>query len=128
MAYEIDFMPVGEGERGGDAIALRFGNLPGEQTVIVLDGGTKESGAELVSHIDSQYKTKIVDSVLCTHSDADHASGLTEVLENLTVRRLYMHLPWNHVRDLEDQLKKASATDEVRQHFRKSLDSARQLE
>jgi hypothetical protein len=26
MAYEIDFLPVGDGERGGDAIALRFGN------------------------------------------------------------------------------------------------------
>jgi len=23
MAYEIDFLPVGDGERGGDAIALR---------------------------------------------------------------------------------------------------------
>ncbi|MGA8407555.1 MAG: MBL fold metallo-hydrolase [Candidatus Acidiferrales bacterium] len=130
MAFEIDFLPVGEGERGGDAIALRFGNLanPNEQTVIVLDGGTKKSGAELVEHIKTQYKTTVVDAVVCTHSDADHASGLTEVLENLTVRNLFMHLPWNHVQDLEDQLKKASATDTVRQHFRKSLESARELE
>jgi len=130
MAFEIDFLPVGEGERGGDAIALRFGNLsnPNEQVVVVLDGGTKESGARLVQHIKTHYGTTVVDSVVCTHSDADHASGLTVVLEELTVRRLYMHLPWNHVQDLEDELKKASATDSVRQHFTKSLDSARELE
>ena len=24
MAYEIDFLPVGEGEKGGDCIAMRF--------------------------------------------------------------------------------------------------------
>ena len=29
MAYEIDYMAVGDGEKGGDAIALRFGNLTG---------------------------------------------------------------------------------------------------
>lgn len=27
MGYEIDFIPVGNGEKSGDAIVLRFGNL-----------------------------------------------------------------------------------------------------
>jgi hypothetical protein len=27
MAYEIDFLAVGDGERSGDAIAMRFGNV-----------------------------------------------------------------------------------------------------
>jgi hypothetical protein len=27
IGYEIDFLPVGEGEKSGDAIALRWGNL-----------------------------------------------------------------------------------------------------
>ncbi|MFI1955905.1 hypothetical protein ACH437_29400 [Streptomyces xinghaiensis] len=38
MGYEIDFLPVGEESKGGDAIALRYGNLYGsrrELTVIV---------------------------------------------------------------------------------------------
>jgi hypothetical protein len=26
MAFEIDFMPVGDGEKSGDAIAMRFGD------------------------------------------------------------------------------------------------------
>jgi beta-lactamase superfamily II metal-dependent hydrolase len=130
MAYEIDFMPVGDGSKSGDAIAMRFGNLASvnEQSVVILDGGTKESGQKLVEHVKSYYSTNVVNNVICTHSDADHASGLTEVLEGLTVKRLLMHLPWNHVADLEGQLSKASASDKVRQHFKKSLESARQLE
>ena len=129
MANEIDFMSVGDGERCGDAIAFRLGALADSttQTVVVIDGGTKESGAKLVNHIKTYYKTSVVNAVVCTHSDADHASGLTEVLENLTVQHLFMHLPWNHVADLEGQLAKAKITDSVRQHFRKSLESAHAL-
>jgi glyoxylase-like metal-dependent hydrolase (beta-lactamase superfamily II) len=130
MPHEIDFLPVGDGERSGDAIALRFWDSlkPNEQSVVVLDGGTKESGAKLVEHITTHYKTKVVNAVICTHSDADHASGLTEVLENLDVKHLFMHLPWKHMGDLEEQLKKAQPTDELRQHFKKSLDNAHELE
>lgn len=91
-------------------------------------GGTKESGAGLVSHITNYYKTDVIDAVICSHSDADHASGLTEVLENLKVQSLFMHLPWNHVANLEEELKKASVTDKVRQHFKKSLENAHELE
>jgi beta-lactamase superfamily II metal-dependent hydrolase len=130
MPSEIDFLKVGDGERSGDAIALRFWDQAnvGAQTVVVLDGGTKESGSELVSHITTHYKTNVVNAVICTHSDADHASGLTEVIENLDVKHLLMHLPWNHVADIEENLKQASATDDVRQHFRKSLENAHELE
>jgi hypothetical protein len=47
MAWEVDFLAVGEGEKSGDAIAFRFGNLTGsreEQKVMVIDGGTLEAG------------------------------------------------------------------------------------
>jgi len=47
MAWEVDFLAVGEGEKSGDAIALRWGNLSGprtEQTIFVIDGGTQDSG------------------------------------------------------------------------------------
>jgi len=81
MAFEIDFLPVGDGERSGDAIAMRFGEVlkPGSQTVLVIDGETKESGKALVAHVTNYYGTGTVDAVICSHSDADHASGLTEV-------------------------------------------------
>jgi beta-lactamase superfamily II metal-dependent hydrolase len=129
--YEIDFLPVGDGERGGDAIALRFGEqlTPQQQKVVVLDGGTKESGEALVSHIRTVYATSTVDLVVCTHSDSDHACGLTEVLENLTVRNLAMHLPWNHAQNIDDLFKDPRIDeDKLKSRFKKSLDNAHQLE
>ncbi len=49
QGYEIDFLPVGNGDRSGDAIAMRYGT-PNNYKVIVYDGGTKESGKALVDH------------------------------------------------------------------------------
>ncbi len=130
MAYEIDFLTVGDGERSGDAIAMRFGPKlqPGSQSVLIIDGGTKESGKALVEHVRTHYGTEVVNAVFCTHSDADHASGLTEVIETLDVQALWMHLPWNHVKDIDELLKDAnmSASSAVR-HFKKSLDNAHEL-
>jgi beta-lactamase superfamily II metal-dependent hydrolase len=131
MAYEIDFLPVGDGG-SGDAIAMRFwdvGANPPQQTVVVIDGGTKESGAALVEHLGIHYKTTTVNGAICTHSDADHASGLIEVLENCKVERLLMHLPWTHFADLDKFLTEETiTTDKLKQHFKKSLDGARALE
>jgi len=75
IGYEVDFLAVGDGEKCGDAIALRFGNLlanPPQQTVIVIDGGFKDSGADLVKHIADRYKTNHVHAVISTHPDNDH--------------------------------------------------------
>ncbi|WP_406391342.1 hypothetical protein OG806_08190 [Streptomyces sp. NBC_00882] len=99
MGYEIDFLPVGDESSGGDAIALRYGNLYGsrdEQTVIVIDGGYLDDGEALVEHIRKHYNTGIVDLVVSTHPDRDHISGLRVVLEQLTVKKLLMHKPWSH--------------------------------
>ncbi len=106
MQYEIDYLAVGEGEKSGDAIALRFGDiLNGTQSVVVIDGGTKESGKNLVKHINNYYGTNKVDVVICTHPDADHASGLTEILENMQVDYLLMHQPWNHTDNIKNMFK-----------------------
>lgn len=103
MAYEIDYLAVGEGESSADAIALRIIEpSTATQRVIIIDGGTKESGAGLVDLVRARYGTNAVDIVICTHPDADHASGLTVVLEEMEVGCLVMHLPWNHA----DRLKK----------------------
>jgi beta-lactamase superfamily II metal-dependent hydrolase len=131
MPFEIDFLPVGDGERGGDAIGLRFGEqlIAGQQQVFVLDGGTKESGEALVDHIQKYYGTSVVNCAVCTHSDSDHACGLTEVLEKLTVNRLAMHLPWSHAANIDEVFKDSGITgDKLKSHFKKSLDNAHQLE
>jgi beta-lactamase superfamily II metal-dependent hydrolase len=103
MGFEVDFLAVGEGEKSGDAICLRFGDPRGtrqEQTICVIDGGTKESGQNLVDHIRTYYCTDHVDYVFNTHPDMDHASGLCVVLEQLTCGALIMHRPWEHSEDI----------------------------
>jgi beta-lactamase superfamily II metal-dependent hydrolase len=128
VGYEIDFLAVGEGERGGDAIALRFGNLFGarsEQTVIVIDGGWSDTGKELAALIREHFRTDTVDLVISTHPDDDHSNGLLVLLDELTVRQLAMHLPWDHTQDIARMFSDGRVTDwSVRENLRRSLDSA----
>jgi len=132
IGYEVDFLPVGEGEKSGDAIALRFGNLladPPEQTVVVIDGGFKDSGKGLVNHIKTYYKTDHVNVVVSTHPDGDHASGLEIVLNEMNVDYLMIHKPWEHTKDISDLFKDDRVTDEsVKRALRESLEVARTLE
>ena len=95
MPFEIDFLPVGTGERSGDAIAIRYAANGGHK-ILVYDGGTKESGQALVDHVRTYYGTDFVDDVVNSHPDNDHASGLSVVMEQLRVGTLWMHQPWNH--------------------------------
>ncbi|HXK21633.1 MAG TPA: MBL fold metallo-hydrolase [Myxococcota bacterium] len=128
MAFEIDFLAVGDGDRGGDAIALRFGNLSGpreQQTVIVIDGGWTDTGSELVDLIRKCYGTDRVDVVISTHPDADHSSGLLVLLDELKVGDLLMHLSWDHTGDIARMFRDDRVTDEsVRLKLRRSLESA----
>src|SRR5207245_2466827 len=77
----------------------RFGNLYGgrdEQHVVLIDGGFAETGRELVEHVTRFYETDKVDLVISTHPDGDHINGLTTVVMELNVQRLWMHTPWDH--------------------------------
>jgi len=132
MAYEVDFMAVGDGEKSGDAIAVRFGNLAGpraQQKVFVIDGGNKESGESLVDHVQKYYGTTRVDAVISTHPDADHSSGLTVVLEELEVGSLYMHQPWNHAEDIRHLFDDDRVTPSgLEERAWRALENARELE
>ena len=104
MGYEVDFLAVGEGEKSGDAITIRAGDLRNPSpiyrpAVIVIDGGFAKNGEEIVSRIKQNDPNKHVDLVVSTHPDADHISGLQTVLEECSVRALWMHLPWNYAGD-----------------------------
>ncbi|MBL8811292.1 MAG: MBL fold metallo-hydrolase [Planctomycetaceae bacterium] len=133
MSYEVDFLPVGNGEKSGDAIAVRFGDLlsgdRSKQFVMVIDGGTKESGEKLVNHIETYYKTTHVDLVVNTHPDGDHASGLSVVLEELTVDQLWMHLPWEHSQDIHHMFHDGRITPgSLSERMRAALQNAKDLE
>jgi len=131
MGYEIDFLPVGDGSSGGDAIALRYGNLYGqrsEQTVIVIDGGYTDDGEALVDHIRRYYGTEQVDIVVSTHTDQDHITGLEVVLEKMQVGSLLMHLPWNHSGELTEARKAAFKSAALSESLEKSFQAASDLQ
>jgi len=107
---EIDFLPVGEGEHSGDAIAVRW--LVNEQyKVMIYDGGTKEYGVALVNHVRTHFNTNHVDYVVNSHPDNDHAGGLLHVLENLTVGELWMHRPWKYSAEIRQYFHDGRMTD-----------------
>lgn len=128
VGYEIDFLPVDSGDKSGDAIALRYGSKDNFK-VMIIDGGTKESGQALVDHIEKYYETDYVDYVVNTHPDMDHASGLTVVLEQLRVGELWMHQPWNHSSEIRDLFKDGRITDNsLSQRLKDDLNVAYSLE
>jgi len=128
MNYEIDFLPVGNGDKSGDAICLRW-QEDEKYKVMVIDGGTKESGEKIVEHILKYYGTKTVDYVLNTHPDQDHASGLSVVLEKLTVKELWIHRPWNHTKVIIDYFEDGRITENsLKERLEKSFKYVKPLE
>jgi beta-lactamase superfamily II metal-dependent hydrolase len=132
MGFEIDFLPVGEGEKSGDAIAIRHGNLHGtrsEQFVMVIDGGTIDSGDALVEHVQQVYRADSVDLVVSSHPDADHASGLTRLLGELKIGRMWMHRPWEHSADIRHMFSDGTlSNDRLSDKMRRALSNAWNLD
>jgi beta-lactamase superfamily II metal-dependent hydrolase len=128
MGYEIDYIAVGgDGERSGDAIAFRYGDLLGEnglitQTVVVIDGGTKGSANTLVNKIKTQYETDTIHHLFSTHPDMDHISGIKEILEQLTVQNLYIHIPWNHIDEIKDRFKRDFTVEQLNKKLQKEFE------
>lgn len=131
MPFELDFHPVGQSSRSGDAITLRFGGLTSalDQRVVVIDGGFFEVGRSLVDHIRSVYGTNHVDLVVSTHPDGDHTAGLETVLREMQVDQLWMHQPWLHTYETHGLYRDRRVTpDSVRRKLQKALEEAQTLE
>jgi beta-lactamase superfamily II metal-dependent hydrolase len=134
MGYEIDFLSVGEESQSGDAIIIRWGGLFGPrsaQSIAIVDGGFQTTGEKIVAFVKERFGTDVVDYVISTHPDADHANGLLVVLEELRVGNLLMHRPWKteHTNNIADLFKSGRVTDKsVRERLQRSLDTAVDLE
>lgn len=127
MGIEIEFLPVGENSKNGDAIVVRYGE-EGNYKIMVIDGGLTESGVKIVEHIKKYYNTSYVDFVVNTHPDSDHVSGLITVLEELEVGELWMHLPWEYSSDIHSLFKDGRITDNsLSEKIKESLNKAYQL-
>jgi beta-lactamase superfamily II metal-dependent hydrolase len=113
MQYEVDFLPVGEGKSSGDAICLRYSSDNGETWIVgVIDGGTQVTGEKVCTHIKDHYGTETIDFIVSTHPDQDHASGLSVVLEEMTVKKVLMHCPWDYVDHFYDSVTDRRITKE----------------
>lgn len=131
QSIEIDLLNVDSGEKSGDAIVFRYGDLsnPANQKVVVIDGGTLDSGQRLVKMIKEVYNTTKVDLVICTHPDGDHASGLREILNELTVGELWIHKPWDHSKHICDLFHDGRITpSSLDERLRDAYDYTHQLE
>lgn len=111
MKCEIEFLPVGTGSKPGDAIVIRYGE-PHAYELMIVDGGTLDSGEALVNHIQTFFPGHGVSHVVLTHPDADHASGLRTVLEQLHVSNLWLHVPWLHAAATRPYFQNKNWTDE----------------
>jgi beta-lactamase superfamily II metal-dependent hydrolase len=131
MGYEIDYIAVGNGEKSGDAIAFRYGNLTGEgqrtQTVVVLDGGTIESARVLIKRLQNDYGTSIIDFLISTHPDMDHLSGVKELLEQLTVNTLYIHIPWQHIEEIKENFKEDFTIEQLTAKLQNEFDLVNEI-
>lgn len=108
MAYEMDFIGVSEelAKKDADAIAFRWKTENGFKRC-VYDGGFEDHGESLAEVLNKYYfqpnEEKVIDAVFVSHSDQDHTSGLKTILENFTVKALYMNRPWLYVDELFDK-------------------------
>lgn len=112
-SLEIDFFDVVSEEKSGDAITLRYGDFTDvrNQTVIVIDGGTVETGNKIINHIKNIYGANYIDLMISTHPDGDHASGLRGILREMSVGALWMHQPWEHSEAIREMFKDGRLTD-----------------
>jgi beta-lactamase superfamily II metal-dependent hydrolase len=94
MKCEIEFLPVGDASKAGDAIVIRYGE-PNSYELMVIDGGNIDSGKALVEHVRAEFgKNSVISHALLTHADTDHACGCREILSDLPVNNLWLHVPW----------------------------------
>jgi beta-lactamase superfamily II metal-dependent hydrolase len=94
LKCEIEFLAVGEGNKAGDAILIRYGEVDAYE-LMLIDGGHSETGDDIVAHLKKHFgPNPILEHVVLTHSDTDHASGLRTVLREIEVKNLWLHIPW----------------------------------
>lgn len=127
MKHNVVFLPIGDSSCG-DAIAVRLwdGEDIGTQRIVIIDGGYKDDWQKIRDLVKNNFGAKWIDLVISTHPDQDHIGGLTGVIENLAVRQLWMHLPWNHsdeyLNNRQDEFRSMTATNWLKNSLNASND------
>jgi glyoxylase-like metal-dependent hydrolase (beta-lactamase superfamily II) len=92
--YEIDFRQV-HTAKSGDAIAIRY-QIGQRWSVHLVDGGYATTAPEIANVIRTEYGTSLINNVVVTHPDRDHAEGLAPILEEFDVHKLWLLRPWEY--------------------------------
>ena len=122
MKCEIEFLPVGSASKAGDAIVVRYGE-PHDFKLMLVDGGHAETGEQIVIHLRSQYgDCAVLEHLVLTHSDGDHASGLRTVLQQVRVANLWLHVPWEHAEQTRHLFKGQPSAEGLRRRIKAEYD------
>lgn len=125
--YEIDFLDV-EAKSSGDAICVRY-EINGLTWIHVVDGGYQSTGQSVIDHINKHYgNPALIDHVVCTHNDGDHAGGLQTVLESFAVGTLWMLRPWMYAEQLFHRFPTINSVDMLRRKLRAAFPNLAALE
>lgn len=137
MALEIDLLAVGDGTKSGDAILIRYGDLDSggrNQTVILIDGGYKNTARDIKRILEDYYRCKnsdgkyVIDLMILSHPDLDHVGGLVELSKDpeIEICGLLMQKPWEVV-DPEDFKDGRITHKSLENRLRKSFKQAAEL-
>lgn len=135
MKYEIDFIGVPDTD-SADAIAFRWIKDDGTIGIGIYDGGTAKYAEALCELLDTYYfddseeiEDKVIDFVICSHSDQDHCAGLQLVLQNFNVKKLYLNIPWNYLQELMTHKKYSQTTEKsLTEELKKTYNYVAELE
>lgn len=125
--YEIDFLKVGE-TRSGDAITIRY-QIDGVITIQVVDAGFKDTGPEMVNHINTYYdKPEKIDFVVVTHPHDDHVGGFEELFDNFEIGELWMLRPWLYADELIGRFSRYTSAENLAKELKKCYPNIAKLE
>lgn len=102
MNYEIDFIGVSKEKVNGnaDAICFRIEQPNGLFKYFVYDCGHEALADEMTKIMRQYYFNNgkpSIDALIVSHSDEDHASGVTYLLDKINVKTIYINVPWYYV-------------------------------
>jgi len=124
--WEVDFLQVSS-SRSGDAITARY-QVGLTFWVHVIDGGYAADAGRIARHICERYNTNIIDHMVVTHPDQDHAEGLAKLCELCEVRNLWILRPWLYANELMSYFTTYTSVDRLASKLRSSYPFLDELE
>jgi beta-lactamase superfamily II metal-dependent hydrolase len=99
---ELHFLDVGQGD---STLVI----LPNGETMLI-DAGKSNYGDNVVNYIKNKNISKI-DHLVMTHPDADHIGGMSKVIDNFDIGKIYMTDSISTTRTFEDLLLNIDSKD-----------------